>query len=265
MVVVLPMSVEAVLITKRVTIQPIRVNSDSTGANLNGTIFEQETDKIWAQAGIDVEFLPIVNITQPSFLNLSSSINDVNSLHVLSQMSGNGASADPAVLNLWFVQTIDNNPSALGFSLQTSLPFGTLREKNGMAIADGAFSYAGGLGMRDIFAHELGHNLGLYHGTDENGVEEAVGELNLMSRTSTFPTSEAEIYPQGNQLGQLNSYQINERVYKVSPYVKDLPANEQYNFSFIPEPSTYGMAAGAALVAFGIVRRKTRQRRQIAS
>ena len=182
-----------------------------------------------AQAGVEVRFLPIKDVNLPAYIHVSSNIQQPNSLAALAQTSGNGASPDPSVINLWFVKTIDNNPGAIGYALQTSLPFGILRPKNGIAIADSAFSFAGGAGMRDIFAHELGHNLGLYHGANESGVVLATGEQGLMSRAGSFPSGVDDIFPDGAQLSQINAAEA-ARIHAVSMFVFPLPLEEQYEY-----------------------------------
>ena len=101
---------QSVEITHRVTVQPIIVYSGEESANPTAELFEAETDKILAQAGIDVHFKSVVTVTNSLYFDLSSDIRHPNSLHSLAQSSGNGASADPSVLNLWFVNSIDNNP-----------------------------------------------------------------------------------------------------------------------------------------------------------
>ena len=236
----------AVLITHRVTVQPIVVHSGTTSAHPTQELFEAETDKILSQAGIDVHFLPVVTITNSTYFNLSSNIQLPNSLHALAQSSGNGASSDPRVLNLWFVNSIDNNPGAIGFALQTSIPYGILRAKNGAAISKYAFTWGSGAGMRDIVAHELGHNLGLYHGMDESGTVQATGELNLMSRTGTFPLHCDHITPHGPALGQLNAFQ-KSRMLSVHTFVIPLAAGERYEYSPSTTPAPPSHLSATAL------------------
>ena len=227
LVVLLP--AQAALITRRVVVQPIRINTASEKANPAGILYEAETAKIMAQAGIEVRFLPIKDVILPAFIHVASNIQLANSLAALAQAPGNGAHSDPSVINLWFVQSIDHNPGAVGYALQTTLPFGILRPKNGIAIADSAFTFAGGKGVRDIFAHELGHNLGLYHGMNESGVILSSGEQSLMSRAGRFPSGILDIYPEGARLAQINAAEV-LRLHAVSTFVKPLPLEEHYEY-----------------------------------
>ena len=54
------MQLQALMITHRLVINPIQVCDDlgTICANPSLELFEAETDAIWMQAGIDIEFLP---------------------------------------------------------------------------------------------------------------------------------------------------------------------------------------------------------------
>ena len=105
-------------IDKRVTVQPIQVCSTDgqTRANPGLTIYEAETDKIWAQAGIVFRFLPVVAYSNSTYLNVSSSIFDEYSFGSLAGVAGHGQyNDDPngTVINLFFVRSIDGSAQHL--------------------------------------------------------------------------------------------------------------------------------------------------------
>jgi len=224
---VLADNANAYWIDKRVTIQPIvmRSTDGSIAANPQQNIFEAETDKIWAQAGIDFQFLPIIYYNNSLYTNVSSDISQPNSVYSLALDPGHQQSSDPHVVNVWFVMTINGSSSASGFSLQsTTNYYGMLIERNGVSIANSAFAYGGGAGMRDIFAYEVARNLGL-----NNGNLDASSDVNnLMKLSGPYPTSITNIYPDGVAYCHLTPAQIIRA--RSASFAVALTADQQYTY-----------------------------------
>ena len=241
---------QAQLITRRVTVQPIQMvsNDGSDKANPSLTIFEDATDKIWAQGGIDFLFLEPVSFTNTAYLNPSSSVFSGNSVLSLAKDPGHGQHSNPDVINLWFVKTIDGSASVYGYSLQSTYEFDVLNQQNGVTIADSAFSY-GGSGMLDIFAYEIGRNLGLDQGLHGQPSD----PVNLMKPSGPFPTSLSQIHPDGAGYGHLTTDQVNAA--KLTSFVKNLDPSEYYYYNAVPEPGLAASAAAALLLGVGVVRR----------
>src|SRR5262245_22646925 len=71
--------VSAIPITKSLTVNVFAVCDDG-GSNCaskgpaGNLFFETETDKIWAQAGIDVKFVEMTNLNSAGFGNLDESV-----------------------------------------------------------------------------------------------------------------------------------------------------------------------------------------------
>lgn len=186
-------------ITHVVTVQPIVVSDDdgSNTAEFFGTLSQQVSiegfvDDIWAQAGIDVGFLA-PNTWNSTFANEGApGFNDPRPTSDLGTIVADGEAAGKthalsSVINMFFV----NIPA--GFSALSEFTVAGLAYVGGNGISQYVGSnLLNSSGSREIVAsvvaHEIGHNLGLFH---------IVEAENLMQSSS-----------QPNQGERLNSTQI---------------------------------------------------------
>ncbi|MEO0537106.1 MAG: zinc-dependent metalloprotease family protein [Cyanobacteria bacterium P01_A01_bin.123] len=188
-------------------IQPIQVcnNSGTTCAGMD--LFAAATQKIWAQADIEVVFLSPNKLFASDLLVIDNNPNLLDSeFYQMSFTGGAGAfgrhpdsSRNEGPINLWFVDEIESSLGrAFGLAWVGS---------NGVLISDDILDFNGGIGRIDTIAHEIGHNLGLRHTTFGAG-----GANNLMTSglVRAVPSSTDDIAPDGAALDQLNSSQINE-------------------------------------------------------
>jgi hypothetical protein len=221
----------------QLTVQPIQVcQDDGAGcANAARQLYEPETDKIWAQAGIDVEFLPWVSYYETDFLAVTSGAE----LENLMFGSGHGESGTAGVISMWFVNTL---PGAGEFGAAS---VGGMHS----AIADPTFTF----GRLDTIAHELGHNLGLSHPS-------AAPIENLMTsgHVRGIPSGIADIYPDGAGRDQLTAQQIVQVLNTglANGMLSDVSFSQDAVAQ--PEPSTLLLLASG--LAYGI--RTVRRRRQ---
>src|SRR5947199_8094610 len=136
-----------------VNVKPIQVCSDA-GANCGDAarqLFQAADDKIWAQAGISIFFLPWATINNSSLQTINNGTDMANLFA--------DPSADPRanVISMWFVNTLNWCGSPGGAFGCADTP------GNRIAIDDGVFTFNGGVGRIDTLAHEIGHSLGLPH------------------------------------------------------------------------------------------------------
>lgn len=203
-VTVITSSLPAQVIDRYFTVQPIQLCNDS-GINCAPTpLFQAETEKIYAQAGVAPIFLPMAQLNDSSLLS-SSSVVDVD-------QPGNGQHSNPSTINMWF---LDDMPTSPGFVLYGEAWVGG----NGVAINGTAVqNFNGGAGRIDTVAHELGHNFGLGHNNFGAG-----GSENVLTRGSVrdVPGGIGHITPDGDDLSQLTQDQIDEL--RTSPFLNTVP------------------------------------------
>jgi hypothetical protein len=216
-----PSSADAAMIT----VQPIRVcdNGGSACANASGQLYEAYTDKIWAQAGIDVLFLPWVVLDNSSYLSVGSE--SLGNLFLLANYAN--------TISMFFVHEIASCASATAAYGCSELG------GDDIAIADLIFSE----NRVDTIAHEIGHNLGLSHcnssGCGSDSLEYSGGRK--------IPTSLNDVAPDGKRWDKLSDAEIAKAL--ASPLVKPTP-----------EPGSFALVIGGVALA-GVYTRRNRRRR----
>ena len=93
-------TVHAAPIIHQITVQPIRI-CDDLGMNCTMTgFFEAETDRIWAQAGIEIEFLPLTQFNSSEFLDIAGTFELVPSSGLFHDGGLTSRHPDPLILNM---------------------------------------------------------------------------------------------------------------------------------------------------------------------
>ena len=224
----------AMPVTKQLNVTVIQI-CDNSGSNCASTgpagnsYFEAETDKIWAQAGIDINFIFGGQINNSSWLNGSTGIDAFTA----GPTSGPGATMYLAntILGIYGNAWLDGGGLAINMDLVTS--------------------FNGGIGRLDTIAHEIGHNLNLDVGTGSIGGHS--NNANYLMATGggfrNIPSSLAQICPDGPCYDFLPQVQIDvaRRSRLLVDYTPPNPA---------PEPGSLALVAVALLGAAGTARRR---------
>jgi len=145
-------AVVAMPIDKKLVVSVVTVCNDagldcSFQGPFGNLFYEAEADKIWAQAGIDIEFTLDFNVNSSALL-----LGPVAGLSAFTPaLPGPGT-------RMFLSSSLHSSPGTILFGV-AYLGLG------GLAInMDAVKTFAGGVGRIDTIAHELGHNLGLYSG-----------------------------------------------------------------------------------------------------
>ena len=224
-----------------IDIKPIQICLDDGTGCATTNFFEAETDKIWSQAGIDVNFQSIATINNSDWTSVANTSSSTEFVDIMSYTRTNINDSDTTLaINMFFVDTMETDPGYTLFGLGCGAPLfsGFCVNEVGVFVSQAVFDFNGGIGRLDTIAHEIGHVLGLTH--DGFG---AGGAENLMTSggSRSVPGSISDISPDGAGLSVLTDLQITE-VYN-SKFVQE-----------VPEPSILFLLA-IGLIGFGISKR----------
>ncbi len=187
-----------VTITHKVQVQPIIVEQAPGQGGAAATYFgnatqsgiiEAHIDTIWAQAGVDVEFLPTTTYVDSFAYNgfptdYTSTARPTSHLSSINSSAGAPPkSTNSAVLNMFFVDIVP------GFSFTSENTANGLAfvDNNGVTqfVGDNLLTFeAGREVIASVVAHEIGHNLGLSHIVEAENLMQAGGSSNPGERLS---------------------------------------------------------------------------------
>lgn len=229
---------QALPITKSLTVNVVTVCADD-GTNCasqgpaGDLFFAAETNKIWAQAGIAINFVLQANLNDSDFLDIDDAVAGKTFFDLSGGPNLGGTQT------MWLVHTVDGAYGEAWF------------DAGGLVIAmDDVMAYNGGIGRLDTIAHEIGHNLGLVGpaiGGDAGGHDNSNHSFLMASGgVRNVPSSLSEICPDGPCYDLLSSSQI--AVARSSFLLRDVQQS-------VPEPASV-MLLGAGLLACAATRRR---------
>ena len=187
-------------ITHQIKVQIIQTFNDdgSTPATVFGNAaqraeIEGYVDTIWAQAGIDVLFMPTINSYNNTFARVGTSdprpISDLST--IVNDAGAPPKSADASVINMFFVENVPGFPAGLSENTAAGLAF---VGGNGITqyVGDNLLTFTTGREViASVVSHEIGHNVGLFHITEAENLMQSGGSPDQGERLNATQISTA--------------------------------------------------------------------------
>jgi hypothetical protein len=148
---------------------------------------EASIDEIWAQAGIDIAFLPTINRYNDTFAYQGTAgsgtrpSGDLSTVFNNAQNEGGILHSDSLVLNMMMVNAV---PAFAPLGENSTAGYARVGGNGIMGyVGDNLLTFQNGLDIvASVMAHEIGHNLGLNHvGSDQPNLMSPSGDTEQLN------------------------------------------------------------------------------------
>jgi hypothetical protein len=166
-------------------------------------LYQAFDNAIWAQASLQISFLPWQTLNNTSDQNFATD--------AALDTFFDSQTTNPGVITMYFVSSLPAEPGSTTFGQVRDIP------SNKTAIGDETFSVS----RTDTIGHEIGHNLGLSHCNQGGGT--CTSDFLMFAGNRSIPATVGDVNPNGAMFDKLSAADI--MTAQMSPLVTPEPGS----------------------------------------